>query len=165
MNGSPICSQERLIFGRIISFLVRCIVSLFAEKLMKHAERAELKNCSECNGGFFFPEWCLTPLKVNTAAPANLNLKLKAGFFTQKMCRNQAGASLWAEGGEKRPVLLHRVHISLFRVQPPPPPPLQQSTPRLLSPAPAVQSGGLAACSASLVDEVSGGAATGTRIT
>lgn len=119
MNESLICSQERWIFDRIISFVVRCIVSLFAEKLMKHAESVELKNCSEFSGGFigfFFPEWCLTPLKVNTAAPANLNLKLKAGFFTQKMCRNQAGASLWAEGGEKRPVLLHRVHIPLFRV-------------------------------------------------
>lgn len=163
MNKSPICSQERLIFDSIISFLVRCIVSLFAEKLMKHAERVELKNCSECSGGFFFPEWCLPPLKVSTAAPVNLNLQLKAGFFTQKMCRNQAGASLWAEGGEKRPVLLHRVHISLFQIAESPP--LQQSTPRLHSPAPAVQISGLAACSVSLVDEVSGGAATGTRIT
>lgn len=103
---------------------------------MKHAERAELKNCSECSGGFFFPEWCLT-LKVNTAAPVNLNLQLRAGFFTQKMCGNQAGASLWAEGGEKRPVLLRRVHISLFRVADSPPSTAINPPPPLPGPGPA----------------------------
>lgn len=118
MNESPICSQERLIFDRIISFLVRCIVSLFAEKLMKHAERAELKNSSEYSGGFHrFPRVVLNSSQSQYCSAR----ELKAGFFTQKMCRNQAGASLWAEGGETRPVLLHRVHISLFRVAESPP--------------------------------------------